>query len=406
MDTLFANLDNYISESKDCQNYGHTTLYFMNLLQENKLDPLNVLTEHNIKVKKVVLDFDKLYKLNGLNSPIPETSRTVYILNYQQIDFNKKSPIKKGHPINSECRSMIVTFLCDKWVLYSRAFIRFFDYVPKTDLTNYVLTTKEDGCIIQMVYDLDYKIWIPFTRGSDASTNVLDANTYGENVFNLLGSGIKNLNTNYTYLFELCVPGMQITTYNKKKLTLIGITDHSIMGPTISKYRQAFADIKSDNIDFPIIPIDKPLTPELLNELIAERKDPTFEGFVLWNPVTNDRIKYKSESFLRLFNIGSSGSVNLEKIAEVVLAGEGDSLTSHHDIVAKMDDIIIDIIITVKEIIRNTPDFGTKSGKKDFAISVSQHGYKSILFKLWNHKGEITNETIIKLIHLDMIIPS
>jgi len=106
--------------------------------------------------------------------------KDVYILNYQQIETNKKSIYRKHHPVVRECRNLIVRKLPNnKWIQISRSFERFFNYLEhkeETEIFNKAMESKEvvayeklDGSLIQLTY-FD-NTWHIFTRGSDADIN-------------------------------------------------------------------------------------------------------------------------------------------------------------------------------------------------------------------------------------------
>ena len=359
----------------------------MNTIQVLNVHGIDFLTNNNIDVKYIL-------------------DKSVYILNYQQIETNKDSPYKKHHPVIRECRNLIVRKLPDNtWCIMSKSFERFFNYLEHKEETEIFIKAMEnkeviakeklDGSLIQVTY-FDDK-WHIFTRGSDADENLFRGleiptslnETFGDRVrkyivdFNLL-------NKDLIYIFELCTPLLHVTNYEKEKLALLAILDRKENYKELDHYIQV-SIAKVYNWHVPEV-----FYPSSIEQVYYEisKKPKDFEGYVLcYNTL---RMKVKSESYITLHHLGKTSSTNcntLESLIKICVEGEIDETCS---VLKKYTEQLKQIqteLYKQYDIIEKFYEENKNLSSKDYGLKVQELNSKFawILFNLKNNKFSSKN---------------
>lgn len=340
---------------------------------------------------------DTIKELCSLNNlKVFSVTSEMFILNYEQVEFKKTSNIKKGHPINTECRNLVVHYKDNKWIEVAHSFHRFLNFndnkdndkffIEQMNSGNIVAIEKLDGSLILVVY-LFNKWWI-FTRGSNADTNPFvgmhkcqkNNITFGDKVRSLVNFDLLNKDT--TYIFELCVPGSHITNYENEFLGLLqahNTNNGDIITNNINMLKKVSEDIG--------IKIGNYFNPKSIKEveddIASKRKD--FEGYVLWHPETNRRLKIKNKSYVILHHNVGKISYTDESILDLALSEDWSEIPN---LLTTIKDKIIMFNEKIKDDINyliNFPDLGEKD-RKTFALKIKQHPYKTILFNIYNKK--------------------
>lgn len=227
------------------------------------------------------------------------------------------------NPIVRECRGIILEK--DTWRVVAYPFKKFFnfgeEYADKIDWESAVVETKEDGSLIKVYfYDGEWRVG---TNGTIFAENAkLDSGPY-KNFRQLFdaaaekyGLDFSRLNRYYTYNFELCSPFNQIVCpQSEMRLIHIG-----------TRNNRTFQEVETD------IGIPHPQRYALssLEDCIAMAKtfDFTKEGFVVKDKNYN-RIKVKSEDYVRVHRLANNGSMTKERAIELIRANELDEFFTY-----------------------------------------------------------------------------
>jgi hypothetical protein len=211
-----------------------------------------------------------------------------------------------------------------------RSFFRFFNLSesPEDDKKfdwqdKVIVSEKADGSLINVYFFEDS--WKISTRGSFASGLINDSQfTWEQLVVSRLNT--KLLNKELTYTFELCSP------YNKV-VRIYPETSLFLLAVFRGWEELSFADVLSESSR---IGIPTPETFALFNtdeviELVNRKakQNPQFEGVVL-RDIHNNRIKYKSDDYVRLHKLSNNGNISSAKnIIPFIIDGEVAEVILH-----------------------------------------------------------------------------
>ena len=227
------------------------------------------------------------------------------------------------NPIVRECRGIILEK--DTWRVVAYPFKKFFNfgepYADEIDWESAVVETKEDGSLIKVYfYDGEWRVG---TNGTIFAENAeLNSGPY-KNFRQLFdaaaekcGLDFSRLNRYYTYNFELCSSFNQIVCpQSEMRLIHIG-----------TRNNRTFQEVETD------IGIPHPQRYALssLEDCIAMAKtfDFTKEGFVVKDKNYN-RIKVKSEDYVRVHRLANNGSMTKERAIELIRANELDEFFTY-----------------------------------------------------------------------------
>jgi len=245
-------------------------------------------------------DWDELrqIKSEGLLSivPYPDPLAGLWLLNYTaraqfQVAWDR-------YPILLDCRGTIVTV--DGEVI-ARPFRKFFNAGerPETRLETFAtlgapeVTHKLDGsmCVL-FPYAGGYRL---STRGSFVSEQARRATEIWDERYAARLAPI--LDRELTYIFELVGPQNRIVVqYEREGLILIGL----VVTATGRELSYAEVDREALRLDLPYV--DTETSADDWQALMRARR-PNFEGFVLFWPAHNLRVKVKLEEYVRLHRI-------------------------------------------------------------------------------------------------------
>lgn len=318
--------------------------------------------------------FDELTNQFGIKvNHHPEDERV--ILNYCQIE----SAHHKTHPVVRECRGLVLS--SKDYSLIARAFPRFFnlgEVEVDFDWSNYVCQEKVDGSLI-LLYFWNGE-WHINTRNSFGSANV------GQSEFtwrDLVSYGLpffwKNkLNKKFTYVFELCSPYNQVVKrHNETHVKLLSIFQGA-MELDVDEIKYWSDNLLLESIDH--YEVEGKAIEVVLEKLEAE--DPTNEGIVLRDK-NNNRIKVKTESYLRLHRVFSNGNLeSVKNLVPVILNNEIDELLVYWPFLQEKVDAIRSKLDEYRESLDNYWFVhGDEDNRKKFALAVKEHPFSSLLFK-------------------------
>src|SRR5574344_1230184 len=286
---------------------------------------------------------------------------TLILFKYSQIDSDFSLEIVK------EARGLILE---DKtWNIVCYPFKKFFNYgesyADELDWETAKVTSKEDGSLIK-IYNYNGEWRVGTNSTIDAEDAALNSPYYKNfmELFNVAADNCKfdfdKLNSNYTYLMELCsCHNIIIVPYDEPKLFHLGTRDN-----------RTCEEIEVN------IGVEKPKEWALssLDDCIAMAAtfDFTREGFVCRDKNYN-RIKIKSEDYVKAHRMISNNKVSEEKILSLICSGEEEEFLSYfptyttifQDIKIKRDKLKY-LFYEIKKEVFSLKEKGMKN--KDFAF--------------------------------------
>jgi hypothetical protein len=320
--------------------------------------------------------------------------KNVYILNYDQMESNKH----KTNDLVRDCRSLIVRQTESGWILMARSFRRFFNYGEHVEESKWVedhigectVTEKKDGSLITVTH-FDNE-WHIFTRGSNADTNPfrgmqITQSTDSKELKETFGSKVRKfihwnrMNPEYTYVFELCVPGSHITQYDTECISLLTVIDKKTNTERPPERTNLLA--LENKWDRPEQYTFATMS-DLWKKLKSTRCD--FEGYVVQHGDT--RVKIKKDDYKRFHLLGST-QLNDKGLVRVCLMGEIDEfltiqcLGKYRDSVQEWNIVTqkaMSALATTWDRTKDIPD------QKAFALAIQKDPWKPILFLIRGKK--------------------
>ena len=314
------------------------------------------------------------------------------LFKYSQLDSDFFNPIVQ------ECRGIILEK--GTWRVVAYPFKKFFNfgeaYAAEIDWESAVVETKEDGYLIKVYYyDGEWRVG---TNGTISAENAeLNSGPY-KNFRELFdaaaekcGFDFSRLNRYYTYVLELCSEfNIIICPQSEMRLIHIG-----------TRNNRTFQEVEVD------IGIPHPQRYALssLEDCIAMAKtfDFTKEGFVVKDKNYN-RIKVKSEDYVRVHRLANNGSMTEERAIELIRANELDEFFTYFphykEYIGRIKAKIAALSYTIdKDISRARVIKENSSSRKDFAAWVAGLSSleKAIAFLVYDEKIESGDQYIASL---------
>lgn len=327
--------------------------------------------------------FEQLTEQFAIKVKYYEDERIV-LLDYHMID----SP--KMHPVVIECRSLIL--LLDTFGVVSRKFDRFFnygealDYYHDFDLSRSVIMEKADGSLIG-VYHHNGK-WHISTRGmAFAEGEHVMGGTFREKVLEAFGlseedfqSVFSVFNKNLTFVFEYISPENRIVTkYEKPEMVLLSIND----GKKEWDYETMYCNL----MYYGVRNIRKVKTYDAsdMDEVVklANSLPDLQEGFVIYDPVSNKRMKVKSSLYVVAHSIRGNDPLPTKKnLLRLLFTGElGEFCAYFPEWSEKALDIQREVDNAYRELAIAWDRYKHLESQKDFALGVKDVPYNGILFQ-------------------------
>lgn len=317
---------------------------------------------------------------------------TRILFKYSQIESDFSLDIVK------EARGLILE---DKtWKVICYPFNKFFnfgeEYADNIDWESAVVETKEDGSLIKIYFYNDE--WKIATNGTiDAEDAELQSGPY-KNFRQLFDAAAEKchfdfskLNRYFTYCCEICSE-FNIIICPQSEIRLIHIG---------TRNNRTFQEVEAD------IGIPHPQRYALssLEDCIAMAKtfDFTKEGFVVKDKNYN-RIKVKSEDYVRVHRLANNGSMTEERAIELIRANELDEFFTYFphykEYIGRIKAKIEALSYTIdKDISRARVIKENSSSRKDFAAWVAGLSSleKAIAFLVYDEKIESGDQYIASL---------
>lgn len=274
------------------------------------------------------------------------------------------------------------------------------------------LYQKIDGSLLSVFYDEDTGWHISTSGNIDAfdaplqfQTNELK--TYEDLFKNAINFKFEDLNTQFTYIFELISPYNRIVVpYKENTVYLLTIRDNNTLEECDYSTLKELSDKLNCKIPNRMDCYDIQDAINITSQL--NKNDKHFEGFVL-KDCHNNRIKLKSFDYMELFHIKGEGVFGNKKILQLILDEKDDDILANFP---EYKDDFNNVRIRLNaylEVIREDLNTGlTKCiiDKKTFAEWAKTAKNPNILFKMYERKSWNENWLIdqIKNISIDKLL--
>jgi len=326
------------------------------------------------------------------------------LLNYSMIDSPKLDPIVK------ECRGLILYE--DNWDVASMAFERFFnlgeggaeDLGP--DLYKCMVLEKLDGSMISLWYDRTTKKWQCSTRGmiyADGPVGQLSTKKFSD----LFWEGLRNtrrkfftqvpkiawhsnedtdnLNSNYTYVFELTsLENRIVTPYPEPFVTLLTVRDNV----SVRELSRVELEHEAKRVRLPVVRICRGYNWEDL--LKMQGCAPTYEGYVVLreSSPSHRRVKVKNPAYLAISKLFGKGTTE-KALLELIKCGDWPEFLAYYPEYEKNVRHLQAVFQKLCDIIRRDyVDLVPLEDRKAFALEATKRMFPSILFSM--RDGRIT----------------
>lgn len=341
------------------------------------------LTEQKEQGKLTTECFNALTEQLGIKVKFYDEEGVV-LLDYHMID----SP--KMNPIVIECRSLILdTFTFE---VVSRKFDRFFNYGEALEyyhdfnLSRSVIMEKADGSLIG-VYHHNGK-WHISTRGmAFAEGEHVMGGTFREKVLDAFGldevefqSIFGVFNKSLTFIFEYTSPENRIVTkYEQPEMVLLSAND----GEKEWDYETMYCNL----VAYGVKNIRKVKTYQasdmdaVVN--LANSLPNLEEGFVIYDPVSNKRMKVKSSLYIVAHSIRGNDPLPTKKnLLRLLFTGElGEFCAYFPEWSEKALDIQCEVDNAYRELAIAWDKYKELESQKDFALAIKDVPYNGILFQ-------------------------
>lgn len=336
--------------------------------------------------------FESLIEQYAIKVKHYEDERIV-LLDYHMID----SP--KMHPIVIECRSLILQF--DTFGVVSRKFDRFFNYGEALEYyhdfepSRSVVMEKADGSLVG-VYSCNGK-WRISTRGmAFAEGEHVLGGTFKDKVLDTFGLSEDDFqgffsayNPRMTFVFEYTSPENRVVTrYENPEMVLLGVNDGEVEYP----YDTMALDLNVRGLNFRKVKMYHVQEMQAIVEL-ANSLPNLEEGFVIYDPLSNKRMKVKSSLYVVAHSIRGNDPLPTRKnLLKLIFTGEIDEFLSYFpewkDKARMVEDEVTDVMDSLAQAWDRCKDFDSQ---KDFAISIKNVKHNSVLFQCRKLKQDITS---------------
>ena len=298
-----------------------------------------------------------------------------------------------SNPIVNECRGLILEK--DTWNIVSFPFTKFYNYgepnAAQIDWSTAKVEAKMDGSIISVYY---YNgVWCAATSGNidavDAETENVEIIPNFRRLFDLAaincGLDYDRMDPHYTYMFELVSPYNIITCpYERTELYHIGTRDNRT-----GKECEVDIGIKKPEV-YNITSLQEAID-------VVATFDFKKEGFVVKDANYN-RIKIKSDAWLRAYHMVNNHSLSLERILNLIITGEDEEFLSYYpayedafNVVRREYNYILMMVNLTAEVAKGIISDRKVKSKKEFVNIVKNTKYPFISYAVYDGKYSFDN---------------
>lgn len=321
------------------------------------------------------------------------------LLKYDQID----SPM--GNPLTQECRGLILD--TRTYDVVSFPLPKFFNHgeghAAKLDMASAYVLEKVDGtCMTLYFYEGE---WHVQTLGMmDAEGLVADFNLPFSDLFwNLFGGKEEclsklNLNTNYTYTFEVATKYNRVVTrYEGNKVALLSVRNRSDL------QELQFEDLEKIVAAWncPVISLPKRWKMASLDDAakMAATLPQMEEGYVVVDKYFN-RVKIKNPAYVAIAHLKESSTSSAKGLVAIALTNEGSEFLTYFPEYTEMyNKISAKIANTASHMKSVYEECKAIANQKEFALAIqaAQVSFPAILFSLRAGKLKSVEEGMSQL---------
>jgi hypothetical protein len=316
----------------------------------------------------------------------------IVLLDYHMLD----SP--KLHPVVIECRSLILQF--NTFDVVSRKFDRFFnygealDYYHDFDLARSVIMEKADGSLIG-VYHHNGK-WHISTRGmAFAEGEHVMGGTFREKVLDAFGVSEEGFQQTFngfpkdtTLVFEYTSPENRIVTkYEEPLMVLLSANN----GKTEWEYAIAYKELYLMGLKFRPVSTYNASDMDAVVQLANSLPD-LQEGFVIYDPVSNKRMKVKSSLYVVAHAIRGNDPLPTKKnLLNLLFTGELDEFIAYFpEWAEKAEEVRSEVLLVQQGLAEAWNNYHQIEDQKEFALSIKNVKHNGILFQARKVETDIT----------------
>lgn len=293
-------------------------------------------------------------------------------------------------PATLACRGLITD--AETGEVLARPFRKFFNHdqaqAPSVGLDDEVVVfDKADGSL-GILYPLPDGTWAIATRGSFASDQAI----WATDLYLTRYADTFTPTAGLTYLFEIIFPENKIVVDygDRRDLVLLGAVNIAT-GETVA-HDVAFATWPGLTVDvFPHT---------TLREVLDAPERRNAEGFVVWDPKSDERVKIKFAEYKRLHKLLTG--VNARHIWEVLAAGDDPNIifaSAPDEFHIWMRTVITDLTVKfdtekarISEVFTAVhadvvAEHGADFGRREFAIAASKSADRAALFLLLDDRS-------------------
>lgn len=320
------------------------------------------------------------------------------MLNYNQIESRPKNS-----DIVCECRNLILSK--DFLQIYHRSFDRFFNLgennIKTFPINNSLSFEKIDGSLIGFWFHPIRKNWFSCTRSLAFAEGTTPNGTLFQDLIveALNGESVNDFcyknsfQKDYSYILELVSPASRVVKpYEYTKLFLTAIR-HKETGEYLS-YDDKYQKLCSKVLLKP--KIYKFSNIEDCMKFNKENKNPFDEGFVIYDPKTQQRVKIKSPSYLAISNMRINGAISTQKIVNLVFSQDYEEYLLNFKEDTPLFEPYIKAYDDLYQVVHDMMDlYGDIDNRKKFAKIIGDLPCASILYAMKD--GKKWDEIIDKL---------
>lgn len=322
-------------------------------------------------------------------------------LNYSQIE----SP--KFHPVADVCRGLTLLVNPDNTsTVVSRSFPRFYNLgegsTKDFDFSDCTVQEKADGSLVEVFYSpLDHK-WCISTRGMTyAEGNFTFSLTASGGTFNdwilkamrlseeQLQECMSVFAASYTYVMEYVAPENRIVTrYPEAQMVLLAVI-HNETGRELTNLEGPCKIFQSGGMNIrPVNTFPANSGAELVK--LANSLPGLQEGFVVVNNKTRDRVKIKSETYVRVHQLRGEGVPSMSRLMELVLTNETSEVITYFP---EFVQYVTPIEQALERLLANAEELYAAhqhiDNQKEFALLVKDSPVAPLMFKTRGSKQTV-----------------
>ena len=325
------------------------------------------------------------------------------VLNYDQIE-TKKTDIRwhdaRGLIVRKQVKGQYsnIDILC-------RPFTRFFNFGETFDSNEFpferaIAYDKIDGSLMSAWFNPFAKRWEVATRqmafgegttsfGNSYRQLFLDGGFDGEEeFFQHIMFMLDQAMPGYTWIFEMTSPETRVVTPHTEKNIWFLAARNNLSGQYMmaSAIRELLEDL-IPNLKFPK---EYHFNSAKDCELAAKDLPAMEEGYVVYDPITQNRVKLKNPAYVAIHHLRDNGALNPKRILTLVMENEYEEYLKYFEsdrefftpYVIAYEKLVNDILITYNK-------YKMINNQKDFALAIASFKFKGILFALRSKKGSI-----------------